>query len=269
MGFVGTWALADADAWGFVLAWPPVARVDGAAVLTTLPVGRGARPTGGSPADGVVLARAAVALDVVVVAEMLALGAVPPAVDGPGARIANAAIPTIAATPTAAAAIGPTFERGGEAEVLAASPCVDDSATSARFPGETANGVSISAVFANMAASDTGAEGGTCDPGTIECPASAKARESASAISLADENRPATSLEHARSNHASTEGGSSGTFSVGFGSGAPWIKMASAPIVSASKGRTPVSASNATTPTAQRSDLGPMSFAPTICSGLM
>lgn len=135
----------------------------------TLTDGIGARPTGGNAAEPEALGSAAVALEVVVVAELVALGSGLPAVEGLGARIANAATPTIAATPTAAATSGPTFfDRAGSIEVLAASPCVDDSTPSALFAGATANGVSISAVFANMAASDTGAEGGTCEPGTIE-----------------------------------------------------------------------------------------------------
>ncbi len=169
MGFAGAWALVEADAWGFVPPPPPVDRAEGAAVLGTFTVGSGARPTVDAVAEGAADAvgrRAADALAAVVVEELVALGVGPPAAPGLWARIANAAIPATTRTPAPTAAI-PTFERGGGTAVLAARPCVDESRGSVFF-GATANGVSISAVFANMAASDTGAEGGTCEPGTIE-----------------------------------------------------------------------------------------------------
>ena len=103
--------------------------------------------------------------------------------------------------------------------------------------------------------------------GSETTPSNAPRRLSAS--SRAEANRAAGSRAHARANHASTLAGSAGFSADGLGCSPVAIFTASAPNEGPSYGRCPVSASNATTPSDQRSLRRSMTFCAVTCSGLM
>lgn len=96
---------------------------------------------------------------------------------------------------------------------------------------------------------------------------SASAR--ATAAVCASGKRSEGSVAHAVLNQASNAGGTSGLSSLAFRDFPSWMFAKSAMTESPSKGQTPVTASNATTPNAQMSVAGPTSSLIRTCSGDM
>lgn len=107
----------------------------------------------------------------------------------------------------------------------------------------------------------------TPDGGRLTTPWNAS--RSASAICFAFAKRSAGSRAQAFANHASNEAGSDGSTEEGRVGVPVAIFTASAPKEGPSNGRTPVSASNVTTPSAQRSLRASIDFCAVTCSGLM
>jgi hypothetical protein len=107
----------------------------------------------------------------------------------------------------------------------------------------------------------------TPDGGRLTTPL--KASRSPSARLFAFANRSAGSRAHALANHASNETGSAGSTDEGRAGVPVAIFTASAPNDGPSNGRCPVSASNVTTPSAQRSLRASIDFCAVTCSGLM
>ena len=148
---------------------------------------------------------------------------------------------------------------------------VDDSEVAIRSECTVVRGVRGTRAPPLALAGGFGNEGPCSDAGSgVESSAIGSpvaAHTNASPAAFAEAKRSSGARAQARANHSSSASGSSGTRSVRRGI-VVWIASVMAPTVAPSKGRAPVSASNASTPSDQMSVRASTS-SPRICSGLM